>query len=218
MGCEHDNNESRVEELRVLPLTPEQQKLANSHVNWAIARAIYWASKYGLHKNDVKSAAFEGLVIAACKYDCTRGIKFSTYSKEWIDEYCRRCVRDLRGLYCKRKTVDKKVVSAEWVPKVKLVSLDQPIDDGLTWHEIIPSEFTEEPEVPTPRLHKLYSEMCASLRENERAVLLDHVLNEMSFRELGEKFGFSRARAGQLAVNATRKLRERFATEAAEFL
>lgn len=64
----------------VTPLTPDQQKLVEDHVELArvITRRL-WTYHCECALEDLFSAAYFGLVQAAQRYDDTKGAKFSTY-------------------------------------------------------------------------------------------------------------------------------------------
>src|SRR5882762_3318866 len=44
--------------------------------------------------DDLVQAGFVGLMIAAPKFDETRGIKLSTFAVYWIKEEIQKCIRD----------------------------------------------------------------------------------------------------------------------------
>lgn len=87
------------------PLTDAQRALAEEHVPYAKRGARRYArlafdtgSWTVLDYDEFVSAAFEGLVHAARKFDPQRGVSFKTYAFGWIDRYLKLVIlRARRG-------------------------------------------------------------------------------------------------------------------------
>lgn len=44
---------------------------------------------YGILYEDLAQEAWLGLCVALCKYDSTRGVRFSSYARWWVNAYCQ---------------------------------------------------------------------------------------------------------------------------------
>lgn len=67
-----------------------------AHMTFAVKGANKWYRGYRLRfpieRDEFISAAYTGLVVAARKFDPSRGVKFTTMAFQWIDQYLGRLV------------------------------------------------------------------------------------------------------------------------------
>lgn len=82
------------------PLTAAQAKLVAAHVGWADAGARKYAYRWRrfVTEDDLRSAAYLGLVMAARKFDPARGLKFKTLAFSYCESTMRREVDRVRRL------------------------------------------------------------------------------------------------------------------------
>lgn len=82
------------------PLTEAQQALVASHAAWADAGARKHAYRWRrwLSEDDLRSAAYMGLILAARKFDPARGLKFKTLAFSYCESLMRREVDWARKL------------------------------------------------------------------------------------------------------------------------
>lgn len=75
-----------------------RNKLISSNLRLVISNAKYYSkfSSNGHFIEDMVSAGNIGLVIAAQRYDPSRGVRFSSYAVEVIRDKMRECIRDNR--------------------------------------------------------------------------------------------------------------------------
>src|SRR5947209_13657181 len=81
-----------------LPQAPDESELVQSYlplVN-SIARKVYAKNKDFVDIDDLIGAGSEGLLVAARRFDPTRGCKFATYACWWIQNRISKQVRDDR--------------------------------------------------------------------------------------------------------------------------
>jgi RNA polymerase sigma factor (sigma-70 family) len=79
-------------------LTAEQERLVLEHINWSESGAWKYARAWGgqFDFTELRSAAYEGLVIAARKFDPSRGVTFKSYAFNWIDSRIKLVKRKWR--------------------------------------------------------------------------------------------------------------------------
>lgn len=80
------------------PLTRRRQKLVESAIAYALSLARQRSLATGERIDDLRSAAFWGLVRAACTFDFSLNIKFTTYADKWIRHSFQQHAKDTRGL------------------------------------------------------------------------------------------------------------------------
>lgn len=80
------------------PLTAAQAKLVKTHAEWARRGAYKNAAKWSRYVtvDDLMSAAYLGLVMAARKFDPSRGFSFKTLAMTYCESLMRREIDTLR--------------------------------------------------------------------------------------------------------------------------
>jgi hypothetical protein len=83
-----------------VPLTAAQAKLVTAHARWADAGARKHAHRWRrwVTEDDLRSAAYLGLVLAARKFDPSRGLSFKTLAFPYCESLMRREVNTRRRL------------------------------------------------------------------------------------------------------------------------
>lgn len=66
----------------------------NTRLVYSIAKRFKKVGNYSHDLNDFVSVGFEGLIIAAGKYDYTKNKKFSTYATAWIQQRIMKFISD----------------------------------------------------------------------------------------------------------------------------
>lgn len=81
-------------EMKDKKLTEVQKELIELNIGLAYSRAYKMMRKYSnckltLDKDDFESYALEGLCEAALRFDLSRGVKFSTFAYNYVDNYIK---------------------------------------------------------------------------------------------------------------------------------
>jgi len=125
--------------------------------------------------DDLKSAAYFGLVDAANKFDPERLISFGTYAKwriagemlDFIRESCRDTER------CS-------------------ISLDSTDENGVSLASKIPQG------VPVTDFDEFFEDLTKNLADLDRNILSMYYVDDLSLKEIGGKIGVSESRVSQL--------------------
>jgi RNA polymerase sigma factor (sigma-70 family) len=159
-------------------------QLVESHIPFA--NKIASRQKASLPKRisleELKSAAYMGLVQAAGRFDATKGT-FTTfaYSRIFgaIIDYLREC-------------------------GMPLVSLDsQYEDDGCTFAEVVSA-----PEVS--HVEEVFEAITADLDEKAKVVLRNHLLDDLPMKEVGLRLGVTESRVSQLISGYKKVIQSRW--------
>lgn len=91
---------SRYRPFDSTPLTAAQAKLVSAHIKWADAGARKYAYRWRrfVTEDDLRSAAYLGLVLAARKFDPSRKLAFKTLAFTYCESLMRREIDTLRRL------------------------------------------------------------------------------------------------------------------------
>ncbi len=160
-------------------------QLVESHLGFVVRVATEYRNK-GVPFEDLVNAGNLGLVVAARRYDGSRGHRFVTYAAFWIRKsmiesiYRANVVRVTRHGVQKQRLADAGAVGAA-APPLRLVSLDAPrgAQDERTVGESL-----ADARVATPEEDAILAQQLAQLR---RALLL---LDDRERTILGARFGF----------------------------
>lgn len=153
------------------------QKLVEQYI--PLANKLAYQRKKNLPKfidiEELKSAAYLGLVEAASRYNPELGIEFTTFSYPRI----RGAILD----YLRQQ---------DWKNDGPMLSLDMPSDEnGCTLRDTIEAK----PEGNTDECFEIIS---LKFDDQAKAVLRHYFIDEYSMKEVGEKFGVSESRISQL--------------------
>ncbi len=160
-------------------MTTVQKLLVEQYV--PLAKKLAYQKKKVLPRfidvEDLRSAAYMGLVEAASRYDNTLGVAFSTYAYPRISgaihDYLRQQGYVKDGCY---STVR---------------SLDAMISDDASLVDMIASKEDTSAE-------ECFDSMTVDLDDKAKSVLRHYFIDECSMKEVGQKFGVSESRISQL--------------------
>lgn len=127
--------------------------------------------------DELKSAAYMGLVEAASRFNPELGIAFSTFAYPRISGAINDYLRELG-----------------WGKKsdpTASVSLDIPNEHGVTQADLIEARVDQGQE-------ELFEAMTVSFDDQAKEVLRNYFIDECSMKEVGEKFNVSESRISQL--------------------
>lgn len=137
---------------------------------------------------DLKSAAYLGLVEAASRFDPSRGIAFSTFAYRRIFGAIQDYLREQGWL---KRGDSTKVLSLDLVDND---SDDFALKDTI---EAKPADDTEE----------CFEVIASNLDEQAQSILRHYFIDEFSMKEVGEKFGISESRISQLIKQYKNQIR-----------
>jgi RNA polymerase sigma factor (sigma-70 family) len=188
-------------------------------VYWSVKRCkvAYWASLGACtgHEDAVQAGRM-GLMRAAEKFDESRGIKFATYARWWIDAYIKDyCFEQLRTVRIPRNRQMRMWKKGIPVP-THATSIDTGFavndrDDGSSILDYLGFHAHQEDEQPdTDHLHSRLKSALRGLPAREAAVLHGRFYENRTLAELGEELGVSRERIRQLQLKALAKLKQHF--------
>lgn len=171
-------------------MTTAQQQLVLDYVS--LADKLAGKRKRTLPKfvdiEELRSAAYMGLVEAAGRYDAAFGVLFSTFA-----------YRRIMGAMQDHLRAQGFVKEGERSP---FLSLDSPIgEDGVSLKDTV--EARSESNVG-----EAFEAVTVKLDPQAKAVLWDYFIDEHSMKEVGEKFGVSESRISQLVKSYKDRIRQ----------
>lgn len=132
--------------------------------------------------DDLKSAAYYGLMDAARKFDATKNIAFGAYAKfrimGEIQDFIRRSYRDFER--CK-------------------ISLDQPDENGNVLADSIAQK--------TVKSTDFFEDTVKQLSDLDKNVVTLYYVDDLSLKEIGLKIGVSESRVSQLLKRSKETVR-----------
>lgn len=173
------------------------QQLVEQYIPWA--NKLAHRKKRGLPKfielDEVRSAAYLGLVEAAERFDPEMGVEFTTFSyrRIWgaIHDYLRE-----RGW------------GSSGGEYQQVASLDAPPAEGGEGR--LGDAVAASPE---GRVEECFEAVTAGLPEQAKLVLRHYFIDEYSMREVGDMFGVSESRVSQLIKQYKSQIRDGAARE-----
>ena len=81
----HRRKRTEPQPILPTPLSPDFS-LVQAHLPYARKWGRWYHLKYGLDRDDLTSAAIDGLIEASRRFDPNRGYAFATYAKWWVQQ------------------------------------------------------------------------------------------------------------------------------------
>lgn len=187
------------------PLTYEQQQLVEGALAFANDRAVWHAYRIAGGNprkvrdliGEFKSVAYHGLCIAAVKYKPELGWEFLTYAGYWVRQAIGRRVEELHPLgagACRK--------GASW----RVQRIGQPINghDGLLLD--VPGRAAGR-DVGAEGIGPELGELLRLVpTDRYRAMLVLHLVDGQTLKEVGEVFGITKERVRQIIGKVVAKL------------
>lgn len=188
-------------------------------VEWSArkCKAAKWAS-VGVctSHEDVIQVGRMGLMRAAEMFDESKGVKFATYARWWIDAYIKDwCFNQLRTVRIPRSSALKRWKAGKSTV-LHALSIDSgfaPVDNGNEGNVLDSLGFHvhQDDEIQdTEHLHARLRSAIRGLPKREAEVLHGRFFQDLTLAELGDKFKLSRERIRQIEANALSKLKQHF--------
>jgi len=211
------NREEEVEFARLCRAGDGKAKdsLIVSNLRYVIAAALKYRRKCRLPLLALINEGNMGLVVAASKFDPSKGYRFISYAKWWVKYFMLRAITDdYTSGRCRRK--DSRFHGAVEGPSPALLSLDQLLSD---------ENDPEKSELLTDRrggnlpherlvrmnLREIVEEALDKLKPIERDVVVRHFgLNgeePSSMGEIGKSYNLTKERIRQIQGSAFEKMR-----------
>lgn len=183
-------------------LVIEHLPLAMRIANWQTKRS----SSRAILADDIRSAAFEGLIRAANRYVPSRGMPFAGYANKRITGAVLDFLRELDHVSVHARS-RAKTAGRELPPEP--LSLDQLLEDHGDWLPL-EDKNADDPSLRAERAHVIagLESAAASLPRRLRTVLFLYYTKDMTQAEVGAKMGVGDARVCQLLGLAHAALRE----------
>lgn len=149
------------------------------------------------HEDDLFQEAFMGLLIAAKRFDASRGVKFASYAYFWLRSSISRALKRNNLVRTWRKTqVRRQIVN---------LSTEVEVDgETLLFEELVPDD-TYTPEDPLLGSRRLWFEVSASLNARTLSILQARA-HESTLAQIGDSLNVSRERIRQILYQARRQL------------
>ena len=191
--------EEEVELAKYIKENPDDMDAFHLFIEKNLKLVVGVAKKYlgrGLEFQDLIQEGNTGLIIAAQRFDYTKGFRFCTYAMYWIRQNIARAL----------------VVDA----RNDAISINQSIgeDEDSSLEDIISSDEQLEDNAMTSVLKdevKILFKHCHLTEKEIRVLTLRFGLNgkePMSLGEIGKSYGVTRERIRQIEAKAIRKLRD----------
>lgn len=189
-----------------------------------ILQKMYHRIPDGVHKEDLRSAGLEGLVLAAKKYKPTFNVPFSKYAAmvvRWaiadelrvLDRLPRRQRDKLKKWYSKRKILTNKLGRGPTLQEIEEYLGSQPVLEVLfvpTEPDNLgdPSLDLHENLVQKEKIRKLIN-ILKSLPERTFQIIKWRYCSECSLMEIATKLGLSESRIWQIEKETINKIKEK---------
>lgn len=165
------------------------QKLVEQYI--PLANKLAFQKKKTLPKfidiEELKSAAYLGLVEAASRFDSELGVAFSTFAYPRIFGAIYDYLRE-QGWMKKR---------------IQMLSLDIPNGDDCILKDTIEAKAQEDTE-------ECFEAITVHLDNQAKDVLRSYFIDEYSMKEVGEKFGISESRISQLIKQYKAQIKQKW--------
>ena len=158
----------------------------------------------GVTAEDIEQSFFLAVALAVRLYEPERGVLFASF----LSYPVKQVFFELVGWRTEQQRRD---------PLGQSISLDEPIshDDGseTTRSELVPDPAAErqfediEEHMYTEQLHIALEDCIRTLDERQAAVIRARYFEDMKLSDIGERFGITTSRVGELERDAMRKMR-----------
>ncbi len=158
----------------------------------------------GVTAEDIEQSFFLAVALAVRLYEPERGVLFASF----LSYPVKQVFFELVGWRTEQQRRD---------PLGQSISLDEPIshDDGseTTRSELVPDPAAErqfediEEHMYTEQLHIALEDCISTLDERQAAVIRARYFEDMKLSDIGERFGITTSRVGELERDAMRKMR-----------
>lgn len=213
-----------------------RDELVVQNIPYAIQRAkVFWNAHKGKARSitidDVVSSAYEGLVEASHRFDVSKGYKFISFARHWIDQRARVCVeKDTVAHVPVNRTTDFKHLCrvANETGEFDLYVVGEQVgwtkertERAITGH-IPPARLSINDELedgtghiaswdkPYDERTDLVKKMLASLEPREAQILRMYHFENKTLQDIADVFGVTRERIRQVKEVAYRKIKVRF--------
>lgn len=188
-------------------------------VQWCAhkSKCAKWASKAACTSiEDVIQAGRLGLMRAAEQFDESRGVKFITYARWWVDAYIKDyCLLQSRTVRISRKT-QLNMWKAGTPVRLHATSLDTgfAVGDHDDSHSALDflgfNTYQKDEQRDTDHLHARLKSALRGLPAREAKVLHGRFYEDRTLESLGDELGVSRERIRQIEAKALGKLKQYF--------
>jgi len=157
----------------------------NSIVEGNIRSCLSLIQKYAIngHYDEYLSESFNTLLLAIDAFNFTFGYSFSTYLWPSVQNKLKNLHKQTRR---QKRNADR--------------------TESLTFDV---HDTYEDPEFDDTDYKKL-KRLLMSLSDRERNVVIDHYYNNITYKEIGDKYGLTRERIRQISSKAVDKLKEKW--------
>jgi RNA polymerase sigma factor (sigma-70 family) len=168
--------------------------------------AIRWKRFYPMiDVDDLAAHVRTGFVIAANRFDVSRGNEFSTYATHWARN-------EVQAFVLREAASGIHVPNYRGITYVPMDSLSRPIERGgrgrreVMLGDTVPAR--EEPE-PEPEFPADFWERATRVLDKRAALFLTlHFRDGLTYVEIGRRVGLSRERVRQILARSLERLRE----------
>jgi RNA polymerase sigma factor (sigma-70 family) len=173
----------------------------------AIAHRYKWATGgSGVGYDDLVQSGLEGAMVAASKFDHSRGLKFSTYASWWIRHYIAREIHDRgRTIRIPVGLQDKLRRAGKPLP-CPCTSVDAPAKDDdptSSMHDFLASpDAAPDKPIAVKERETLARRLIDTLDARHRLVIRKVCLEGALLRDVAKTLGVSRERVRQLKNEA----------------
>lgn len=168
---------------------------------------IYRRNRIAVSYDDCLSAAYEGLVYAAQKFDPDRGASFYSYAYFWMDQHLRRL--GLKERRAKGWAYSSKAQTQAGYLMVKVATV-QGMPRDFNGHEREPAAPRQDVDAVILR-RQMRDVLLSSCATAQHRAVIDGMLAGRTPADISREIGRSRQRVGQLADDVKRRVRERLA-------
>lgn len=205
-------------------LTKQQEQTASADMlvlshGRLVAKIAKSFARYGVDEDDLIQEGNIGLIIAASKFDPSKGFRFSTYAQFWVRQMMREHVMKDRSVVYRPKPHGAGLSDYFKRRGHRDVSLAAPVgDEGLTVADTFvspdpgPDEIVEM-ELDGQAFRARLDGVLDGMKEREALVIRMRYLRDekATLDDVGRVLGVSRERVRQIEANALEKLRKELA-------
>lgn len=166
--------------------------------------------------DELRSAAYEGLIIAARKFDPTRGLKFSTYAFRWIDQKLKRVYQTHKRAHGWTWQPNAEEKRAGQAGMQKLVEVTQwPVNEDGDEIDLAAQAKDIEAEIVLQQQREM---VLDSVTDARARAMLSALLDGESHDAIAADHGLTRGRVQQILSETITAATERFSKKTADSL